>query len=716
MGESRPHAGTRSAVAVMLAMVLGLGSVWVAGATILTVTNEIERVPLPPPSVEWDTYESDTSIRAFDESVVTTLSDDLAVDLTEPGTYNATTGAPGPSSIPSGTAVSSHFLHADRVGRPTGNTPSIAGTVSFDAAIVGVVIFDDALNASDYLGAPGTVYPAPGSVAGLRGFDWPAVATSNDEITIAADRRSVTVSLEPRSVLDQVRVLTAATTGPGIRYPYDIAAGPDDAMWFTNSGNNSIGRITTSGSVSTFTGPSISNPLSIVDGPDGAMWFTNNGNDSIGRITTSGTVTNFTGSGICNPYGIAAGSDGALWFTNYCRTSIGRITTSGSLSYFTAPTFSGPYDISAGSDGAMWFTNFGSNSIGRITTSGSVSTFAGAGISYAWKITAGPDGALWFTNAGLNNISIGRITTSGSVSNFSGSGISSPYGIAAGPDGAVWFTNWANNSIGRMTTSGTVSTFTPAGTNDPLGIAAGPDNAVWFTNYLGHSIGKIGPAVVPGAVSITEGNAGTKIANVPVTLNRPGNVAVSVNWTTLNNTAVAPGDYTAASGTVIFAPGQTTQTVPITIKGDTTSEPDEIALVAFSAPTNATLGGFYGLGVATIIDDDRPALKVNDVTITEGNTGAKNLNFTVSLSRAATGTVSVKYATQNGTATTPGDYTARSGTLYFVPGKTALAVMVPIVGETVHEANETLFLKLSSASTNARIADAIGTGTIINND
>jgi hypothetical protein len=59
---------------------------------------------------------------------------------------------------------------------------------------------------------------------------------------------------------------------------------------------------------------------------------------------------------------------------------------------------------------------------------------------------------------------------------------------------------------------------------------------------------------------------------------------------------------------------------------------------------------------------------------------------------------------------------SRCWTLYFAPGKTAPAVMVPIVGETVHEANETLFLKLSGASTNARIADAIGTGTIINND
>ena len=62
--------------------------------------------------------------------------------------------------------------------------------------------------------------------------------------------------------------------------------GPDGALWFTNSGNDSIGRITTDGSTkSAFFDPSINQPHGIVSGPDGALWFTNGGNDSIGRIT-----------------------------------------------------------------------------------------------------------------------------------------------------------------------------------------------------------------------------------------------------------------------------------------------------------------------------------------------------------------------------------------------------------------------------------------------
>ena len=69
-------------------------------------------------------------------------------------------------------------------------------------------------------------------------------------------------------------------------------------------------------------------------GPDGALWFTNR--DSIGRITTGGTVTSYSDASISGPWGIAAGPDGALWFTNYRGNSIGRITTSGTVTELQA--------------------------------------------------------------------------------------------------------------------------------------------------------------------------------------------------------------------------------------------------------------------------------------------------------------------------------------------------------------------------------------------
>ena len=286
-------------------------------------------------------------------------------------------------------------------------------------------------------------------------------------------------------------------TGTGISNPDGITAGPDGALWFTNSGccppTGSIGRITTGGVVTNYTGTGISNPSGITVGPDGALWFTNSGNaelkiaGSIGRITTSGVVTGFTDPSIDNPIGITAGPDGALWFTNLRNNSIGRITISGVVTNYTDPSIDNPIGITAGPDGAMWFTDESNTTIGRITTGGVVTNYTGTGISNPDGITAGPDGALWFTNG--NNI--GRITTGGVVTNYTGTGISGPSGITVGPDGALWFTNAGNNSIGRITTGGVVTNYTGTGISNPSGITAGPDSALWFTNAGNNSIGRI---------------------------------------------------------------------------------------------------------------------------------------------------------------------------------------------------------------------------------
>ena len=93
------------------------------------------------------------------------------------------------------------------------------------------------------------------------------------------------------------------TTDQGINDPAGITAGPDGALWFTNDGTGSIGRITTAGVVTNYTAPASTDPDGITAGPDGALWFTNAGNDSIGRITTAGVVTNYTGTGIDDPSG-----------------------------------------------------------------------------------------------------------------------------------------------------------------------------------------------------------------------------------------------------------------------------------------------------------------------------------------------------------------------------------------------------------------------------
>jgi virginiamycin B lyase len=297
-------------------------------------------------------------------------------------------------------------------------------------------------------------------------------------------------------------------TAPGIDHPADITAGPDGALWFTNSGTfdpttktfigSSIGRITTAGVVTTYTDPTIHEPQGVTAGPDGALWFTNTANSSIGRITTAGVVTTYTDSSIVGPQDISTGPDGALWFTTSDTVggpigipgSIGRITTAGVVTNYTDPHVVEPIGITAGPDGALWFADAYYNDIGQITTAGVVTTYSASGIN-PFAITAGPDGALWFTNQ--ENNSIGRITTAGVVTTYTGAGIDVPTGITAGPDGALWFTNQSNDSIGRITTAGVVTNYTGTGISDPAGITAGSDGALWFTNLDNNSIGRITP-------------------------------------------------------------------------------------------------------------------------------------------------------------------------------------------------------------------------------
>ncbi len=110
-----------------------------------------------------------------------------------------------------------------------------------------------------------------------------------------------------------------------------------------------------------------------------------------------------------------------------------------------------------------------------------------------------------------------------------------------------------------------------------------------------------------------------------------------------------------------------------------------------------------------------PTLSINDVTVTEGNSGSKNATFTVSLSAASTTTVTVNYATANNTATAGSDYTATNGILTFNPGEISKTFTVAVTGDTTVEANETFLVNLTSPS-NATLADAQGVGTITDND
>jgi len=155
-----------------------------------------------------------------------------------------------------------------------------------------------------------------------------------------------------------------------------ITNGPDGAMWFTEFAAQKIGRITTSGAITTFDVPSSSDLQQITAANDGNLWFTvDSPGDQIGRITPTGTVTDqfdVTGAGNGVEF-ITTGSDGNLWFLAQAGNTLSRLTPAGALTVYPLPQAdSAPTKPITGPDGALWFTE--ANRIGRFEPPAAVTT------------------------------------------------------------------------------------------------------------------------------------------------------------------------------------------------------------------------------------------------------------------------------------------------------------------------------------------------------
>lgn len=221
------------------------------------------------------------------------------------------------------------------------------------------------------------------------------------------------------------------------------------------------------------------------------------------------------------------------------------------------------------------------------------------------------------------------------------------------------------------------------------------------------------PVLSIADASVTEGNSGTTPAVFTVILSPPSTTVVGVSWETLDGTAAEPDDYVTASGSLSFAPGETSKTLSVDVVGDTEIEPNESFSVQLSSPSGAAIGDGTGLGTIQT-DDVASVLSINDATVTEGNSGTTLAIFTVTLSPASSDAVSVDWATSDGSAASPGDYIGASDSLSFSPGETTKTVSVAVVGDTAVEPQENFFVNLSNAG--VALGDGQGVGTINDDD
>jgi virginiamycin B lyase len=466
-------------------------------------------------------------------------------------------------------------------------------------------------------------------------------------------RRPAVEQLEKRCLPVQITEFSTGITAGS--QPASITRGADGNLWFTEPGNNALGRITPGGTVTEFSLAALqagSQPRSITGGPNGLLYFTEDGIGRIGRInpkagSDAAILASLTQSALVPSGGFAffdgssitAGPDGNLWFTEQHASNIGNITPDlATVHEILTPTnHATPFAIATGPDGALWFTEYSGGKIGRITTGGTVTNeFPVTGSPGG--ITPGPDGNLWFT--ALLASQVGRITTAGVVTEFS-TGItaaSHPFGITAGPDGNLWFTENSGDQIGRISPAGTVTEYGKGITaNSGLaGVVTGPDGNLWFTEKResGNRIGRLIPDVTAVATVAFTGQVAAFAAARPGAA--PGDFAVRIDWgdgtplDTTSGTVAAmsgpPGLFVVNGSHTYASAGSYTITVMIrdtlTASSITVTRPATVVPVADSAdlevqetgPSRATAGGNATYTLTVTNSGPADAL---DVTLTD---------------------------------------------------------------------------------------------------
>lgn len=303
------------------------------------------------------------------------------------------------------------------------------------------------------------------------------------------------------------------------------------------------------------------------------------------------------------------------------------------------------------------------------------------------------------------------------------------YNVGEGLSGVSIVVKSGTTTVARTTSNaaGGYQIQVPAGTYQVTFSAAGWTTPITKTFTIGTQNVKVDantrtdfttqpptPSVSFSASSYTISEAGGNQI-VTVRLSNATNTAVSVGYATSNGTAISGSDYTATSGTLLFAPGETSKTFSIPINNDVNVEPSETIRLTLAAPIGATLGT-QKTSTVNITDNDVPSVSFTQ-TAKSASEATTSTSFTVRLSSAYTKAVTVRYAVKSGgTATSGVDFTLPSGTLTFAPGEVSKTIAFTIANDTLDENDETLSIALSAPS-NATLGTAsVATYTIVDND
>jgi Calx-beta domain-containing protein/Big-like domain-containing protein/uncharacterized protein DUF4214 len=390
-------------------------------------------------------------------------------------------------------------------------------------------------------------------------------------------------------------------------------------------------------------------------------------------------------------------------------------------SAFAEPVAGGRLKFTAPTSGASaTFADSGTNTV-TVTLDG-----GGAGNSTpvnannhagSYQVSAGASGILSLAVFNLTNNKAPTSTSITSSANPSDLGQSVTFtattiSIGGVPTGAIQFyiDGVASGAPVALNASGGATLTTSALTAGTHTIAADyPGNAdfIGSTGFLSQMV-RSQPSLSVNDVSVTEGDTGTKALNFTITLSAASNLTVTANFATANGTATAGSDYQSNSGVVTFNPGQTNQTIAVTLNGDQNFEPDETLFVNLSSPANATISRAQGTGV--ILNDDAQGGVINfsqsnysvsesggfvNITVNRANDTSRAATVDYATSDGSAGTAA-QCATVNGLASARCDFTNALGTLRFAAGEASKTFTVLISQDNYVEGPETLTLSLSN--------------------
>lgn len=536
--------------------------------------------------------------------------------------------------------------------------------------------------------------------------------------------------LEPRQMLSSTLLTTYpipnsdASTWSG--YGDHIIAGPDGSFWFTDQGNNAIGKVTADGVVTEYALPTHDSdngtspdPSNLVVGADGDIWFTESNVDRIGRITADGTISEFTTpTANSNPNGLAA-SGNYLWFGE-SNNAIGRISMDGSIKEFALGNYSvnSGDSIASGGNGDAWFIatdDSGNYDLGHVDAAGNVSFQQLSDSPNA--IALGSDGNLWLaTDSGIDRIAPdGTTTTFNLPADQSNDYLST---IVAGADGNLYALA-SGNDFDKITTAGVVteyslpSTDSSGNTIDITDLAQASDGRFWYADANNPEIGVIdltNALLINTNTSVTVTAGSSQTSTVATFTDLSGSSDASDYTATVT---LASADSTQAAtvlpATIVADPNggfdvnvtntwkisSDTATVTVTDTRDTTRTATGSVYIDATAPqatgtgvdVTATAGQTFTGLVATFTNVDVASLSSYSASIDWGDGHVSAGTITANSSGGFDVTGSNAYAANGSFDVTTTLYPFSGGIFPGGPIIDPLPIATPVTGVTVPDSN-----------------------------